>query len=92
MKAGISARPFLSALRVALMETLKNCAEEHMTKEIQFGPCCFCGRDIEKQGPDPCRITVETQQEKWQTWFTHAECFKERLTRAAAVDLSPAHF
>jgi hypothetical protein len=27
---------------------------------VKFGPCCFCGKDIEEGDIDPCRVTVET--------------------------------
>jgi hypothetical protein len=64
-----------------------------MTKrQVEWGPCCFCGRDIPEVDHDPCRVTVETSQGKWQVWFAHAACFKERLATDSPVDLSPAHF
>ena len=47
---------------------------------FKFGPCCFCGCDIESTGVDPCRVTVETEAGKWQVWSCHARCFKARLT------------
>jgi hypothetical protein len=61
-------------------------------RDVSWGPCCFCGRDIAKTDSDPCRVTVETAKEKWQVWFCHAECFRSRITRESSVDLSPAHF
>jgi hypothetical protein len=61
---------------------------------VAFGPCCFCGRDIEGSGTDPCRVTVETSKGKWQVWFCHGACFRERL--ATLPDnpsfFDPAHF
>jgi hypothetical protein len=61
---------------------------------VTFGPCCFCGDQIEKRGPDPCGVTVETAAGKWQVWSCHGACFKERL--AALPDhpgfFDPAHF
>lgn len=43
--------------------------------------CCFCGKPIEGKPPDPCRVTVEICEEgKWQLWYCHASCFRERLT------------
>lgn len=63
--------------------------------EISFGPCCFCAGQIEEQGPDPCSITVETNNEgQWQTWFCHAACFKERLKEPSDAPgfLEPIHF
>lgn len=60
--------------------------------EVTFGPCCFCGRDIAEKDADPCRVTVETAQGKWQVWVAHSECFKQRLAKDAPMDLSPAHF
>jgi hypothetical protein len=61
---------------------------------VAFGPCCFCGGDIEERKPDPCRLTVETAEGKWQVWYCHGACFRARL--AATPDypgfLDPAHF
>lgn len=61
---------------------------------VKFGPCCFCGKDIEEQGTDPCRITVETATGKWQVWHSHGACFKERLIAIPEAPgfLNPAHF
>ena len=36
---------------------------------IRMGPCWFCGEAIAEQGVDPSRVTVETQQGKWQVWY-----------------------
>ena len=47
--------------------------------EITFGPCCFCGQDIEPVYPDPCSVKVATATDRWQMWWCHAVCFKERL-------------
>ncbi len=60
--------------------------------KVELGPCCFCGRDIAVSEIDPCTVTVENAQEKWQTWFCHAECFKNRIVKQADTDLTPAHF
>jgi hypothetical protein len=67
---------------------------------VVFGPCCFCGKSIEEHAPeenapDPCRITVETAGGKWQVWFCHAACFRERLSNSPDLPLGfldPAHF
>jgi len=59
---------------------------------IEWGPCCFCGRDIAKTDVDPCRVTVETSKGKWQVWYCHAACFKNRISTEAEPDLSPAIF
>lgn len=58
--------------------------------KVEWGPCCFCGELIAGSERDPCRVTVETRQEKWQVWFCHAACFKSRL--AAGSLFEPAHF
>ncbi|HYM31590.1 MAG TPA: hypothetical protein VEU47_09840 [Candidatus Cybelea sp.] len=62
--------------------------------EATFGPCCFCGAPIKEAGTDPCRLTVETAEAKWQVWFCHGECFRARL--ATLEDnpdfFEPAHF
>ncbi len=61
---------------------------------IQFGPCCFCGRDIEKSSVDPCSVSVETSGGKWQVWKCHALCFRERLAELPEAPglFEPAHF
>lgn len=46
---------------------------------VRFGPCCFCGKHVEKQGIDPCEITVETAGGKFQVWYCHGACFKALL-------------
>jgi hypothetical protein len=56
------------------------------------GPCCFCGARIERTSVDPCAVSVETEDGLTQAWFCHARCFKERLSRDPAIDLTPAHF
>jgi hypothetical protein len=57
---------------------------------VNFGPCCFCGKAIDKEGVDPCSVTVETREEKSQTWFCHAACFRSRLVPGEW--LRPVHF
>ena len=37
-----------------------------MTIRVDFGPCCFCARQIAETDVDPCRVTVATKGEKWQ--------------------------
>ena len=65
-----------------------------MAGAVRWGPCCFCGQDIEPVEPDPCRVTVTTAGDKWQVWFCHGTCFRERL--AEMPDnlgfFDPAHF
>jgi len=58
--------------------------------QVTFGPCCFCGQQIEQSSIDPCRVTVETASGKWQVWFCHSACFKERIV--PDLDLEPTHF
>jgi hypothetical protein len=60
--------------------------------KVGWGPCCFCGRDIQQTDTDPCRVTVETVKGKWQVWVCHGSCFRSRITTATEIDLSPAHF
>jgi hypothetical protein len=60
---------------------------------VGFGPCCFCGEIIEETDVDPCRLTVETSGKKWQVWYTHAMCFRERLNLDnPEIDLTPVFF
>ena len=60
--------------------------------KVAWGPCCFCGGEIEPSEIDPCSAAVETASGKWQMWFCHAECFKTRLVKDSYMDMSPAHF
>jgi len=61
---------------------------------IEWGPCCFCGLRIATTRIDPCRVTVETEEGKWQLWYCHAACFKERLAALPEHPgfFDPAHF
>jgi hypothetical protein len=60
--------------------------------EVRWGPCCFCGKEIDENQIDPCRVTVETTGGKWQLWFCHGGCFEARISSETEIDLSPAHF
>ena len=62
--------------------------------KMEWGPCCFCGGGITSNATDPCRITVETTGEKWQVWFCHGQCFKDRLVQTPDLldFFAPAHF
>jgi len=62
--------------------------------EIKFGPCCFCGNDIDEQPPDPCSVRVTTVDGKWQVWRCHAACFRARLAVLPEAPglFEPAHF
>jgi hypothetical protein len=59
---------------------------------IGWGPCCFCGLPIATTMIDPCRLTVETEAGKWQLWFCHGACFKNRLMLSPTGFFDPAHF
>jgi galactitol-specific phosphotransferase system IIB component len=61
---------------------------------VEWGPCCFCGAGIATSTTDPCRLTVETASGKWQVWFCHGQCFKDRLAQLPDnLDFfAPAHF
>jgi hypothetical protein len=61
----------------------------HPTK-VEFGPCCFCGKDVEPSKKEPCRLTVETREGLWQMWVCHAHCFRERLWEDSLLE--PVHF
>jgi hypothetical protein len=62
--------------------------------KVEWGPCCFCGSAIMGTTIDPCRVRVETSEGKWQVWFCHSSCFKQRLSdRPEHMGLfDPAHF
>jgi hypothetical protein len=58
--------------------------------EVELGgPCCFCGKGIERTAVDPCAVSVETEEGLTEVWFCHGSCFKERL---APKVVPPAHF
>jgi hypothetical protein len=59
---------------------------------VEWGPCCFCGLPIRTTNLDPCRLTVATVEGKWQVWFCHSACFKERLSNRPDLLFDPAHF
>ena len=62
--------------------------------KVEWGPCCFCAKDIGNSTVDPCRVTVQTVSGKWQVWSCHAACFKEKLTDPPEYPglFEPAHF
>jgi hypothetical protein len=63
------------------------------TLKTGFGPCCFCGLPIAESKIDPCSVAVTTREEKWQVWYAHGECFRDRLNLDnPEMDLSPAFF
>jgi hypothetical protein len=62
---------------------------------VKFGPCCLCGQQIEETATDPCRVRVETAEGKWQVWYCHGSCFRERLTTPPGFPddfFEPAYF
>jgi hypothetical protein len=66
-----------------------------METEVEVhGICCFCAEKIARSATDPCRITVDTKGGKWQVWFCHGACFKDRLANLPDHPdfFSPAHF
>jgi len=65
--------------RIAFRDTLKRCQDRNL----------ISGQD------DPCRVTVETANGKWQVWRCDAVCFHERLTNPVRYwegFFEPAHF
>lgn len=48
--------------------------------KVEWGPCCFCGLPIDTTKINPCRVTVETAEGRFQVWWCHAACFKELLS------------
>lgn len=65
-----------------------------MVDVVFGGQCCLCGKEIEAGGVDPCEVVVTTAEGRWQTWWCHAQCFKERLTDPLEAPgfFEPAHF
>ena len=65
------------------------------SQRVSFGPCCFCGQGIAETGTDPCQVTVSTaDKDKWQVWYSHGACFKERLAHLEQCPgfFDPAYF
>ena len=60
--------------------------------QVEFGPCCFCNREITGSDVDPCSVTVSTFGDRWQVWRCHAACFRERLAVREDGFFDPAHF
>lgn len=46
--------------------------------DIECGSYCLCAKDIEARSPDPLRVIAETSDGKWQDWYAHASCFKDK--------------
>jgi hypothetical protein len=48
--------------------------------------CCFCGAAVSSDHDDYCSVDVNHRGEpdRWQAWWCHGSCFKERL--AAPTD------
>jgi hypothetical protein len=67
---------------------------EGETVKVEWGPCCFCGREISQSQTDPCSITVSTVGEKWQIWYCHAGCFRSLLSDDPECQglFDPVHF
>jgi len=54
--------------------------------DLTFG-CCFCGQPIERpQVPKPVIFEWGEDEEEWQQWWSHLNCFIE------CVHLSARHF
>lgn len=66
--------------------------KESDSREVTFGPCCFCNQQISASDVDPCAVTVTTAAEKWQVWYCHAACFRDRLSKRPDGFFDPAHF
>jgi hypothetical protein len=45
---------------------------------VTFEPCCFCGQEIERRGPDPWSLTVQAFQGRTLIWFCQAACLRDR--------------
>lgn len=67
---------------------------QNSSTKVEWGPCCFCGLGIQPSPVDPCRVQVSTASSKWQVWFCHAACFKQRIKNAPEAPglFDPAHF
>jgi len=53
----------------------------------------FCGKQFEETALTLVRLRRNREQER-QTWFSHAACFRERLTDLPEMPgfFEPAHF
>jgi hypothetical protein len=63
-----------------------------IANEVAFGPCCFCNEPIASSNTDPCRVTVSTTNDRWQVWYCHATCFRDRLFNREDGMFEPAMF
>ena len=52
----------------------------------------FCNQEIERSDVDPCCVTVETVDGRWQVWRCHARCFRERVFSRDDGLFDPEHF
>jgi len=52
------------------------------------------GEGTPESGCDPRNVVVTPKRGKWQTWFCHGECFKQRLADLLSAPgfFDPAHF
>jgi hypothetical protein len=53
--------------------------------------CCFCSRDLDEIGLDPCALLVtsrwlksEEREQFSQQFFCHAACLKSKMNQSAA--------
>jgi hypothetical protein len=47
--------------------------------------CCFCGKEIEMRGPNPCKLIFHTSDDKSEYWKCHAECFRAYIVEEIVV-------
>jgi hypothetical protein len=47
--------------------------------------CCFCGKEIEMRGSDPCKLIFRTSDEESEYWKCHAACFKANIVEEIVI-------
>ena len=53
--------------------------------ETSMWLCCFCGKEIETRGPDPCKLIFHTSDHNSEYWKCHAQCFKANMVEEIVV-------
>lgn len=50
-----------------------------ITSRLNGGHVASAAGTLKRSLPNPLRLTAETSEGKWQVWFAHAACFKDKL-------------
>lgn len=61
-------------------------SDSNEKQAVIFGPCMFCGEDIEANKIDPCRVVVENAGDRCQAWRCHAKCLKKLIFNSPILE------